>query len=96
MFHSDLKSVASSTCNVRKRPVDPCPVHRAEIDSGRYMACQAKARPISHIGMGRIDKVGPSGLLQHCSEKMDFKLFVVCLVFFFFSLLHNACVVILG
>lgn len=35
-----------------------CLIHRAEVDTGRHMSCQAKVRPISHTGMIRIDKLG--------------------------------------
>lgn len=75
MFHFTqifYKSTASSTPNVMKRPMGPL-VHRAEIDSGRQMACQTKARPIRPTGAVRIDEVGPPGLLQHYSERVVFK-----------------------
>lgn len=68
-------------------------VHRAEIDSGRQMACQTKARPISPTGAVRIDEVGPPGLLQHHSERVAFKLFVTYSVL---GSLHNVSVITLA
>lgn len=43
---------------------------RAEKDSGRQMSCQAKATPISHRRMVKIEKFGPQELLQHDFERV--------------------------